>query len=52
MEKFSIRKIGKKEGKLSIAEFKGFLVVFYNMGLIRKVSISVVCFRGTDIKTF
>ena len=29
----------KKEGKLSIAEFKGFLAVFYNMGLIRKVSI-------------
>ena len=36
---FSRKLQWKKEGKLSIAEFKGFLAVFYNMGLIRKVSI-------------
>lgn len=37
--RFSRKLQWKKEGKLSIAEFKGFLAVFYNMGLIRKVSI-------------
>ena len=38
-KRFSRKLQWQKEGKLTISEFKGFLSVFYNMGLIRKVSI-------------
>ncbi|CAG2189437.1 unnamed protein product [Mytilus edulis] len=55
--RFSRKKQWQKEGKLTIPEFKGFLAVFFNMGLIRKVSIeeywnkhspsqSTPCFRN------
>ncbi|CAC5398923.1 unnamed protein product [Mytilus coruscus] len=36
--RFSRKMQWQKEGKLTIPEFKGFLAVFFNMGLIRKVS--------------